>query len=148
MRIAIPVDEKNIDSEVCISFGRTPYFLIYDTENGNEEILEYIGIAFDELSRVKEDKNLKYPLVEWKITEKQALEYCYNKGFKWNGLYEKFDRVSCWACPLQPLKSLRVLYKDFPKLWEKLKEWDNKARRSFKPNFSIEQLEERFKEEK
>ena len=35
MRIAIPVDEKNIDSEVCISFGRTPYFLIYDTENGN-----------------------------------------------------------------------------------------------------------------
>ena len=45
MRIAIPVDEKNIDSEVCISFGRTPYFLIYDTENGNEEILDNSAIA-------------------------------------------------------------------------------------------------------
>ena len=45
MRIAIPVDEKNIDSGVCISFGRTPYFLIYDTENGNEEILDNGAIA-------------------------------------------------------------------------------------------------------
>ncbi|NLB49135.1 MAG: dinitrogenase iron-molybdenum cofactor biosynthesis protein [Erysipelotrichia bacterium] len=32
MKIAIPVDEKNLESTVCVSFGRTPYFLIYDTE--------------------------------------------------------------------------------------------------------------------
>lgn len=32
MRIAIPVDEKDLSSNVCISFGRTSYFLIYDTE--------------------------------------------------------------------------------------------------------------------
>ncbi len=32
MKIAIPVDEKNIGTNVCISFGRTPYFLLYDTE--------------------------------------------------------------------------------------------------------------------
>lgn len=31
MKIAIPVDEKSIESSVCTSFGRTPYFLIYDT---------------------------------------------------------------------------------------------------------------------
>lgn len=30
MKIAIPVDEKNLESTVCVSFGRTPYFLIYD----------------------------------------------------------------------------------------------------------------------
>jgi predicted Fe-Mo cluster-binding NifX family protein len=32
MKIAIPVDEKAFASSVCASFGRTPYFLIYDTE--------------------------------------------------------------------------------------------------------------------
>ena len=32
MRIAIPVDDKSLESNVCISFGRTPYFLIYDTD--------------------------------------------------------------------------------------------------------------------
>ncbi len=32
MKIAIPVDEKTVESNVCASFGRTPYFLIYDTE--------------------------------------------------------------------------------------------------------------------
>jgi predicted Fe-Mo cluster-binding NifX family protein len=32
MKIAIPVDEKTLESNVCASFGRTPYFLIYDVE--------------------------------------------------------------------------------------------------------------------
>ncbi|MDD2234949.1 MAG: NifB/NifX family molybdenum-iron cluster-binding protein [Desulfitobacteriaceae bacterium] len=32
MKIAIPVDEKTLESNVCASFGRAPYFLIYDTE--------------------------------------------------------------------------------------------------------------------
>ena len=33
MRVAIPVEEKNIKSNVCISFGRAPYFMFYDTKN-------------------------------------------------------------------------------------------------------------------
>jgi predicted Fe-Mo cluster-binding NifX family protein len=33
MRIAIPVDDKTMETTVCISFGRAPYFLIYDTES-------------------------------------------------------------------------------------------------------------------
>lgn len=32
MKIAIPVDEKTIESNICVSFGRAPYFLIYDEE--------------------------------------------------------------------------------------------------------------------
>ena len=32
MKIAIPIDEKVLESNVCVSFGRTPYFLIYDVE--------------------------------------------------------------------------------------------------------------------
>ena len=32
MKIAIPVEEKRTDIEVCMSYGRTPYFAIYDME--------------------------------------------------------------------------------------------------------------------
>ncbi|MFA6655012.1 MAG: NifB/NifX family molybdenum-iron cluster-binding protein [Bacillota bacterium] len=31
MKVAIPVDERHLDSSVCLSFGRAPYFLFYDT---------------------------------------------------------------------------------------------------------------------
>lgn len=31
MKIAIPADEKILNSEVCMSFGRAPYFYIYET---------------------------------------------------------------------------------------------------------------------
>jgi predicted Fe-Mo cluster-binding NifX family protein len=33
MKIAIPADDKILESTVCVSFGRSPYFLIYDTES-------------------------------------------------------------------------------------------------------------------
>jgi len=33
MKIAIPVNKKSLESTVASSFGRTPYFLIYDTES-------------------------------------------------------------------------------------------------------------------
>lgn len=33
MKIALPVDDKSMEAPVCVSFGRAPYFLIYDTES-------------------------------------------------------------------------------------------------------------------
>lgn len=40
MRIAIPVNEKDIGTNVCESFGRTPYYLIYDTETEKSEFID------------------------------------------------------------------------------------------------------------
>lgn len=40
MRIAVPVEVKDTKSNVCASFGRTPYFLIYDTETKEETLLD------------------------------------------------------------------------------------------------------------
>lgn len=37
MKIAIPVDKKSMESTVCQSFGRTPYYLFYDIEGGTSE---------------------------------------------------------------------------------------------------------------
>lgn len=40
MIIAIPVEEKNLNSKVCASFGRSPCFLIYDTEIGESRFID------------------------------------------------------------------------------------------------------------
>ena len=40
MRIALPVDEKNEKTTVCMSYGRCPYFMIYDTEKNAYEYLD------------------------------------------------------------------------------------------------------------
>lgn len=45
MKIAIPVDEKNMETSVCASFGRAPYFLLYDTETKENEFLDNSAAA-------------------------------------------------------------------------------------------------------
>ena len=69
------------------------------------------------------------------MTEKDCLEYCYECGFDWGGLYNIFHRVSCWCCSLQSLDELRKLRKHFPDLWKQLEFWDRNTWRTFKPDF-------------
>ena len=109
------------------------------------EIIEYVGIAADEPKRIK---NKCYPLVEWGMTEKDCLAYCYERGFDWGGLYEIFSRVSCWCCPLQSLSELRKLYEYFPELWKQLERWDESTWRQFRADYSVKDLTFRFKFEK
>ena len=45
MKIAIPVDEKTLEAKVCISFGRTSYFLIYDTKTKESIFLDNSAAA-------------------------------------------------------------------------------------------------------
>ncbi len=45
MRIAIPVDEKDIGTNVCESFGRTPYYLIYDTKTKESEFIDNSAVT-------------------------------------------------------------------------------------------------------
>lgn len=110
------------------------------------KIIEYHGIAVDETKRLEKnkEKSIRYPLAEWEITEEQALKYCYSKGFTWGGLYELFGRVSCWCCPLQSLKELELLYKNYPDKWALLKQWQSQTYRQFRIDYTLEQLEKRF----
>jgi len=123
----------------------------YMKQFNNAEIVNYQGIAFDERTRTEKNNflkyDVKYPLVDWKITEKQALDYCYSKGLDWGGLYEKFSRVSCWCCPLSRIGELRVLYNDFPQLWVELEDMDKKSFRKFRSDYSLEQLQRKFENE-
>lgn len=78
------------------------------------------------------------------MTEKDCLEYCYDRGFDWGGLYNIFHRVSCWCCPLQSLEELRKLRKHFPDLWKQLEIWDRNTWRTFKLDYSVQDLNVRF----
>ncbi len=40
MKIAIPVDEQSMESGVCPSFGRTPYYLFYDEQTKEPLFME------------------------------------------------------------------------------------------------------------
>ncbi|MEE0681943.1 MAG: hypothetical protein ACLVML_01360 [Candidatus Gastranaerophilaceae bacterium] len=82
------------------------------------------------------------------MTEKDCLSYCYKRGFSWGGLYELFDRVSCWCCPLQGLAELRKLYEHFPDLWRQLEKWDETTWRQFRADYSVRELAARFDFEK
>jgi predicted Fe-Mo cluster-binding NifX family protein len=40
MKIAIPVNENSMSSAICPSFGRTPYFLIYNVDTKESKFLD------------------------------------------------------------------------------------------------------------
>ena len=116
---------------------------------GQYDALHYVGIAYDEQERRKKEQ---YPLIEWKITETEALKICYDRGFDFGGLYEIYHRASCWCCPFQRIDELRKLRQYHPALWERLRAMDLREKNQFGPGplgqfkkrWSVEGLEERF----
>lgn len=117
----------------------------------DETIVEYVGIAADELDRVemKRGDTVKlYPLILWGYTENDCFVGCYKAGFEWKeqdvSLYQILDRVSCWCCSNKNLKELRNMWKYLPEYWEKLKEMQDKTDIPFKKYGSIDELQIRF----
>jgi 3'-phosphoadenosine 5'-phosphosulfate sulfotransferase (PAPS reductase)/FAD synthetase len=116
------------------------------------ESVSYVGITLDEADRtlknIADKKRMikKYPLIEWGITEADALEYCYAQGFTWGGLYKHFRRVSCYCCPLQRIGELRKLRKYYPEQWAQMLEWDSQIQnnRGFRGYDTVADLEAYF----
>lgn len=90
------------------------------------------------------------------MTEKDCLNYCYEKGYNWivDGidLYSILDRVSCWCCANKNLKELKNIYQYLPAYWNKLRQLQDKLERPMKGYYKdqpkgIYELEERFKKE-
>ena len=112
----------------------------------------YIGIAADEAHRSRAGEYTRgkqtyhFPLVEWGVTERDCLDYLNRIGLH-NPLYAYFDRLGCFWCPKQPLKSLRQLYLHFPEKWAILRRMERDQGRPFKHRYPASALEERFERE-
>jgi 3'-phosphoadenosine 5'-phosphosulfate sulfotransferase (PAPS reductase)/FAD synthetase len=94
-------------------------------------MVECVGFAADEVNRAlkMQDQGEKewpaFPLIDAGMDEKAALTYAQEDGYFWGdavstGLYSKFDRVSCWCCPLKNQKELETLRSQFPEYWQRL----------------------------
>ena len=90
----------------------------YKKEHYPEGCVDCIGIALDEPKRIHDNINKRYPLVEYGVTEQQALDYCKSKGFYPSPCaYDFIPRVSCYCCPLANLKTIDYLINHRPELW-------------------------------
>ena len=117
--------------------------------------VDCIGFAADEehrthqISANKAGRTLRYPLVEWGVTEADALALCKSRGFDFGGLYENFSRVSCFCCPLQSRRDMRILRKVYQELWDRLLKMDAAIPRNggFKGYVTAADFDRRFAEE-
>ena len=113
----------------------------------NEGSIVYNGIAADETRRLEKEcpEFIRFPLVEWGITEAECLQGCYEAGFDWGGMYEHLDRLSCMYCRNKNLKELRNIRKHYPDVWNKLKEYQSKTNLPYKTcGTTVFDLEKRF----
>lgn len=112
------------------------------------EVIQYIGIAADEDYRMErkhnQDPSHRHPLRDWGWTEADAMAYCRAKGYDWEGLYDIFERVSCWCCPLKTYDELRRTRWHFPELWERLLDLDRRQIKRFKHGYSVQDIDRRF----
>lgn len=117
-----------------------------------ENPVQCIGYTADEEGRGFNDKQYekRFPLMEYGVTEADALQYCYEKGFDWGGLYKIFDRVSCFCCPLKGVNGARKIRTHFPDLWGLMLKWDKlqpEHNRGFVGFKTVHDLENKFAEE-
>lgn len=113
-----------------------------------DDVIQYVGIAYDEpkrYERLNHDTHIA-PLYDLKITEKEAMEIC-KKYDLVSPIYKTSFRGGCWFCPKQRLSQLKWLYKEHNDLWNILKDMEKDSFNTFKPNATLKDLEERFKEE-
>lgn len=126
----------------------------YIEQYSDECITEYIGIACDEYSRlyksrVKRHKTAKiYPLIEWRMTEQDCLNYCKKHGWNWeeNGgvdLYDVLDRVSCWCCVNKNQKEIKNIIKYLPEYWKRIRDYESRCKVPYKKK-GCEYFEKKF----
>lgn len=58
MKIAIPADDNCMEANVCQSFGRTPYFMIFDTDSKETTFLDNSAAASQGGAGIKAAQNI------------------------------------------------------------------------------------------
>lgn len=111
-----------------------------------DQIIQYVGIAYDEPERYERLNHETHiaPLYDLKITEKEAMEIC-EKYDLLSPIYKTSFRGGCWFCPKQRLSQLKWLYQEHNDLWNTLRDMEKDSFNTFKPNTTLKDLEERFK---
>lgn len=110
--------------------------------------IQYIGIAADEPNRYHNlTDTKKSPLVEAGWTESMCRQWCEENGLL-SPIYTTATRGGCWFCHNQSVGQLRLLRKNYPKLWELMLKWDNDSPVTFKADgHTVHDFDRRFRME-
>jgi hypothetical protein len=122
--------------------------LIKGCEVADRDIVDYIGIAADELKRFGQlnEKN-RAPLVEFDIEEGLCGLHC-QYGDMLSPSYETSCRDGCWFCHNQGVNQLRLLRKNYPDRWALLLKWDKDSTIPFHPDgHTVHDFDYRFQME-
>lgn len=87
------------------------------------EYQKIVGIAYDEPKRLERLKgtNKISVLADYMIVENQTYDMC-KKYNLLSPIYKNGSRGGCWFCPNKNLKGFAKLKKNYPLLWEELRE--------------------------
>lgn len=113
------------------------------------EIVQYVGLASDEIERLERIKGTnKISLLEkYRIDEKTCIDICKEAGLL-SPIYDFARRNGCFFCPNASMKEYFYIYKYHKDLWrmlKKLQSTPNTSRRCFTRNMTVYDLEKKFK---
>lgn len=117
----------------------------------DDEIIQYVGIADDEMDRLARMDSYKYQTIslleKYKIPEARALEICRAHGLL-SPVYEFAPRNGCFFCPNAKNRELRHLYDHHPDLWARLMELQrlpNKTTERFTRELRFDEIDAMFR---
>ena len=117
----------------------------------NDEIIQYVGIADDEMDRLARMDSYKYKTIslleKYGISEAQAIGICREHGLL-SPIYEFAKRNGCFFCPNAKNRELRHLYDHHPELWGRLIELQrlpNKVTERFNRELRFEEIDAIFR---
>lgn len=110
--------------------------------------VNYIGIAADEPNRFGQlSEKTVSPLVLAGWDEGRCRKWCEDNDLL-SPIYTTSSRGGCWFCPKQPADQLRIVWKDYPDLWELLLKWDSDSPVTFKADgHTVHDFDLRFRME-
>ena len=110
-------------------------------------VITYLGIAADEpprIERYKDRKEYMLPLVDIGWDEAYCRKWCEENDLL-SPIYTTATRGGCWFCHNQGVNQLRLLRKNYPKLWELLLKWDNDSPVTFHADgHTVHDFDKRF----
>lgn len=110
----------------------------YLKSKGITEYISYNGIRYDEPHRwSKAQENTELPLVKWKITKKDVIEFWNKQNFDLN-INEPYGNCDC--CFLKGKGKIMKIAKERPELLQYWIEIEKNSGRTFKKDISYQQI--------
>lgn len=115
-----------------------------------------IAICYDEDRPLEKEVygiKRRYPLVEDKISQEYVVTRLKREGL-FPPIYKLLERYGvnshrsgCFICPFVSIPSARMIFWEFPDVWQKIEEYEKDAPLRWKPNYTAANLRLRFESE-